>query len=801
MATKGAEWGNFVSVKRFGVELFTRPHYFPINSDGRHLPYKAEKNPDDASLYALLNMSFTKERDKKATNRIMIYSIFDVFANHMASMAQYNAMAIPILDTLKWFNYKDIAFDGNGNKTVLGSIREEMARAFGTPTENSGSGKNGYAETFVVNIIKAFNGTEAQGTPYDSFGLAPLHRYNMAQVAYNLRVVIQQPLAITRAGLLLDKPLLRAMKNLPAMKKNIEEMQKYSGIAQWKALGFYDVNISRGLTSLIRHDENVLDKIGDFGMRWAEKADTLAWASMWGAAKDEVKKKWGLTEKSNGFYEAVTSLFEDVIYKTQVVDSVLTKNEFIRDKGFAARALGSFMSEPTTTASMVINAFDKYHLDIKRGMSRRDAWKKNGRKIGRMLYVYGAGSLLLAAVQAAMDALRDDDEYETYGEKWVEAFWGNLIDELSPFNKLPIMSDLYDLTKALLGKIGVDTYGNPPQSVFLQWWDYIVKGVEIINDKLTGEDTDYTWYGGIYKLLQASSGMTGLPMASFTREVITAWNNIVGAMAPSLKLTTYEPSELSKIHYAFEDGYLTEEEAMALLIKKELAEDENEAYFIMEGWRTGTTSRYADLFDAVRNGKDTSYAMEELMAHGYTEKELRAKIKSQIGKWYKEKAIAKREAVSLLKKHTDMSADEITAVMNKWSCVVVTGTAYEDIGDEYIEGKITAYRAREMYRLYGGMTEEKAAEKVDALRFIKDNPDCEDISASAVAAYRKYCEKLGLDPKVYYDAWSYKNGLSGTVKEDMLRYIHALPLSKKQKDSLYLAFGWAENKLYEAPWH
>ena len=470
MSQQGGKWGNYVSVARFGEELFTNPNYFPINSDGRHLSANVEEHPSAAALYALLNMSFTKSRKEGANNRIVIYSIFDVFANHMASMAQYNAMALPILDALKWFNYQQVVIDDEGNKTVIANVREQMDRVYGVPEETKpGSGKQGYAETFIVNIIKSFNGTAAQGTPYDSLGLKSLHRYNVAQVAYNLRVVLQQPLAITRAGMLIDyKSIIKGLKLKPSeIQNNIAEMQKYSGIAAWKSLGFYDVNISRGLTHLIKHDSTLLDKVADVGMWGAEKADTLTWAAMWSACKEEVRKKQHLTPESEGFYEAVTQLFEDVIYKTQVVDSILTKNEFMRDKGAFARLVGSFMSEPTTNASMLIDAYDKYSLDIQRGMTKRDAWQKNGQMIGRRLYVYAVGAVLLAVVQAAADGLRDDDEYEEWYEKWLEAFGGNLVDELMPFNKLPILSDFYDLAKSLLSVVGVDTYGNPPQSVFM----------------------------------------------------------------------------------------------------------------------------------------------------------------------------------------------------------------------------------------------------------------------------------------------------------------------------------------------
>ena len=307
MQEQGGKWGNYVSMKRFGEELFGEEHYFPINSDGRFLTANADESPANASLYALLNMSFTKAVNEEAKNQIILYSIFDVFSNHMASMAQYNAFALPVLDAVKWFNYQQKSEpDENGERHVLDSVRNQMNRVYGAPEESRpGSGRRGYAETFVLNILKAFNGTEAQGTPNDVWGLSTLQRYNRAQVAYNFRVVVQQPLAITRAALLVDyDSILRGMKLKPAaIQKNIEEMQTYSGIAAWKSLGFYDVNISRGLTQMIKQNQTVGDKITEAGMWGAEKADLLAWAGIWSACKEDVIKKQGLTPKDPKFFE------------------------------------------------------------------------------------------------------------------------------------------------------------------------------------------------------------------------------------------------------------------------------------------------------------------------------------------------------------------------------------------------------------------------------------------------------------------------------------------------------------------
>lgn len=847
MQNKGGQWGNYVSMKRFGENQFGEPNYFPINSDGRHLEATADENPSAASLYALLNMGFTKQTVEKAKNRIVIYSIFDVFANHMASMAQYHSMALPVLDALKWFNYNQ-----------EGSVREELNRVFGAPEESRpGSGKRGYAENFIIGILKAFNGTEAQGVPSDTRGLNALRRFNMAQVAYNARVVVQQPLAITRAALLLDySSIVRGMKLSPdAIRQNIQEMNQHSGIAAWKGLGFYDTNISRGLSRIIKHDETLMSKIGEIGMTGAEKADEITWSAIWSACKEEVRKKHpDLKPGTDRYFDAVTQLFEDVVYKTQVVDSVLTKNEYLRSKGPIARITGSFMSEPTTTASMVMDAFDKYRMDLQKGMSKEEAWQRNKKNIVRTVYVYAVGAVSLAAVQAIADAFRDDDDYANFLEKWLDAFAGNLTDELMPFNKLPILSDFYELAKELAGILGMDTYGNPPQSVYMQWYDSLVKGVNILYQKISGEDTNYTWYAGAYKLLQAASGIVGLPMATATREIVTAWNSTVGTFSPRLKVKTYDSGEMNNIKYAYLDGYLTEEEATQELLSNTLVDNENEAYWKIREWDAdGEYSRYDPLYQAARNGQSIQPAMEEFTAHGYTEKEVLSKLKSQIGAWYEGGEISKQQAVDMLEKYMDMDSQSIESTVNKWSSKVVTGIAFEDIKEEFLSGNLTASRAAEMYVRYGGYTKEDAQDTVRGWQFeqewgftysqrksayksgqITDSelrsilmdmggktaeeaeqdiavydwemevPGSEGISYAAIRDYYESVEPYGVSKGTYTKAWRIKNSAKGvdadgdgkkdaySVVKEVMPQIGELPISNEQKDALAHCW-WADS--------
>ena len=813
MATQGAKWGNYVSVKRFGEELFGNPTYFPINSDGRHLQATTDEMPESASLYALLNMGFTKSRNENANNRIVLYSIFDVFANHMASMAQYNALSLPVLDALKWFNYQqkeDVTVTENGEETVKhtvkDSVRDELNRVYGVAEETRpGSDRRGYAENFITGILKAFNGTEAQGIPTDESGLKLRHRYNMAQVAFNLRVVAQQPLAITRAGMLIPyKSILRGMKLQPAsIRKNIAEMQKYSGIAAWKGLGFYDINISRGLTDIIKHSETWRDKINEVGMWGAEQADRLTWAGIWSACKEEVIRR-GTKPGDKGYFEAVSELFEDVIYKTQVVDSVLTKNEYMRSKGFWARTTSSFMSEPVTNASMLIDAYDKLQMDMQKGMDFSEAWRQNKGRIGRTAYVYGLGAAILAAVTAVMDAFRDDDEYETFLEKWYEAFSGNLIDELNPLGKLPLVKEISEFVKELAAAgWKVDVYGQMSNLPYIDMAEQFIKGVEILSDKINGVDTNYTLYGGAYKLLQGVSGITGLPMAATTREIVTIWNNTVGRMAPSYKVKTYDAGEKSNIKFAYQDGYLTEEEAMQELLDKGLSDNEDEAYWQIRQWDSGSDSfsRYDAINQAIRSGGSIEEAMKELTAHGYTEKEVLSQVKTNIGKWYQEGTITKQQAMDMLKKYSGLNREDITKTVNKWSSKIVTGIAYDDIKEQFMSGNLSQSKAADMYVRYGGYSREEAKAKVAEWKFEKDYPDSK-ISYSDYQKWEMNGRRRGVSLEVYTKVSQFRdNGTSKSAKdqETVANYINGLPISSAQKDALWLCF-WKESTLYKAPW-
>ena len=151
----------------------------------------------------------------------------------------------------------------------------------------------------------------------------------------------------------------------------------------------------------------------------------------------------------------------------------------------------------------------------------------------------------------------------------------------------------------------------------------------------------------------------------------------------------------------------------------------------------------------------------------------------------------------MLTKYADMPSEEITKTVNKWSAVVVTGIAYDDIKDEYLAGNITASRAAEMYVKYGGVSTEDAQWRVEVYEWQKAGFDIDDSNKSVVEDYETLCQPAGIDKGTYYNAYLfYKDsgveGESYSKTKETMPYINSLPLTKEQKTALALCW-WAES--------
>lgn len=818
MTQQGSEWGNRVSMERFGYRAFTEENYFPIETMDSNRDAK-DPGAKENDMFRLLNMSATKSLVYKANNALVVHDIFDVFANHMTDMAKYDALALPILDAMKWYNYRERQKLENGH-VLTTTVQRSIEQAYGT-------GANKYFTTF----IKDLNGVN-EGGRGEGFAKKMLSNYKVAAVAANLRVALLQPTAYVRAVGVMDPKYL--VKAFAEGKSAYKEAEANSGIALWKQMGFYDTNIGRGVRDQIKNAGTWKDSTVEFLMKGAEWADRLTWGRLWNACKAEVRDKQKLT--GDALLKATAERFREVIYSTQVVDSTMTRSQAMRATGVYGAVSTAFMSEPTLSYNLLLKAYTDYTAELRATGGKKEAWRNASGKIARALATYLVSAAASGLVESIVDACRDDDEYATWLEKYLRALIGakykdgklsgvnplesNLFMDVDILSKLPILKDFMSM---------ISGYENDRMDT--EWIKNLIDAYRIWDETIkleTGEldePTDVTYngnmtlYGKIYKTLKAVSQATGLPISAASREVVTLWNTIAGAAGKGDEWTihTYDSGPENQIKYGLKDGYLTREEAQQLLVDKGLADDEDDAYWKVDKWATGE-GKYDEALAAVLSGDKAAFDAQakELKEHGIGEKQLQSAVRSQTKEWYVgdddgKRSITKEQALKILQQYGGKDADEAQKLVQKWTCEVVTGTDYDDITDLYLDGKLTRSRAVDMLVRYGGMKQEDAQNKIATADFVKAHPECDGISVEAVQKYDKQAKPAGLDAGTFWEAYQFKNdarttrdsngtAISGQgAMNKVTAYIDGLNISSAQKNALFLCF-YSQTSLNKIRW-
>lgn len=485
-----AKWGNEVSMLRFGYNAFGELNYFPIQSDENNVEVN-DATDNQNSLFRLLNMSFSKSLTDNANNAIVISNIFDVFAQHSSDMAKYNALALPVLDAFRWYNYVEKQQKGEieGNtphKTM--SVKEAMEKAFGND-----------AKEYFTTFLRDINGT--QNVSRDTLGNFFFKNAKIASVGLNLRVVLLQPTSYFRASAVIDgKYLSRALMHKPKMADAI----KHCGIALWKSLGYYDTNVQRSVEEQIKHSQTKKDKAIELSMKGAEFADKLTWGYLWNACELEIRdKRKDLKVGSEEFFEAVGKRLRDVIYATQVVDSTMTRSEMMRSSDWKDKMLTAFASEPTLAYNMLYDAYMDYHLDARK-YGKAEAVKKNGRKIARVIMAYTVTNMVAALVESGFDAFRDDEEDKDL-VYFMKLYFTNFASDMSITGKIPYIKEIHSALKGFSSS-RTDT----------QWMETAARLVKEVGKATYGEGNSSKIAKNFIKLL---TDISGLPFYNVYRDL------------------------------------------------------------------------------------------------------------------------------------------------------------------------------------------------------------------------------------------------------------------------------------------
>ena len=595
MSVTCAEWGNEISMKRFLTREFGEKHYYPIESNDENLAVK-DPQAQQSDLYRLLNISATKPLTPNANNEVIIRNIFDVFTNHTSDMARLNAYGMALLDYMKWLNYREKIPGENGQFTTRG-VRNSMKKTYGEKVS-----------PYVINLIKDINGRHNDNGD-NTFLMNMVRMAKTASVGNNLRVAFLQFTSYPRAKMVLSAgSLAKGLAKIP----QISKAKRYCGIALWKSFGFYDTNIARSIEDQIKGTTNVRQKLIELSMKTPELADAITWGALWNACEYEVAKTSKNKIGSEEFNQEVGLKLREVVYATQVVDSILTRSQIMRSKSGLTQTATAYMSEPTLTFNILMDAGFQFHKEKRVSGSAKVAWKKTGKIVIGAVANYCVLQVLTSLAESLADAWRDDDDEEFF-EKFKKAFGENLITNILPFNKIPIISDIVDLILSRFD-IGFISSDNLATSWITQSADALDVWSEVLGEKFGGEDTSKTVYNAIYKTAKAISSMTGVSISGVMREVVAAWNNTAGAYDSTLKIKSYESNNTElgqELYEAIVSGNsrqaeslkaeFDDEKSMETALRKALRENDPRIKEAAEAKSNGNFGEYERLFEEIEN--------------------------------------------------------------------------------------------------------------------------------------------------------------------------------------------------------
>lgn len=797
MSTTCSEWGNEISMKRFLTKEFNEKFYFPIESNDENLATK-DPSAQRSDLFRLLNISATKPIDPRANNEVIIRNIFDVFTNHASDMARLNAYGMALLDYMKWLNYREKTVNEEGQIKVRG-VRKSMESAYGAA-----------AKSYVLNLVKDVNGRPSDGGD-PTILMKWMRTAKTASVGSSLRVATLQITSYPRAALVLSpKSLALGLSKLP----QIDKAKKYCGVALWKSFGFYDTNISRSIEDQMKGVKDVRQKLIELSLKGAEIGDAITWGALWNACEYEVASTKKYKVGTEEFYQAVGKKLREVVYRTQVVDSTLTRSQIMRSKRGMAQEAAAFMSEPTVSANILMDAGFQFSAEKRRTGSVKAAWKKTGPYIAKAVAVYSIGQLTAALLEGLWDAWRDDED-EEFGEKYLNAFVENLILDLVPFNKIPIVSDVFE---AVLAMFDVGFYSSDKMST--TWLTQAVSAVDAWKTVLSGESST-TAYNALYKTVRAISSFVGVSFSGVMREGVALWNNTAGAYDTTLKIRQYE---LSKADLGTElyEAIISGNTNQANSLKAQFEDPDSMSTAIRKALRENDP-RIKEAAQAQVNGDPSERVRiaKQIVADGFAQDDVVRAINAEINAMTSSDSSTGTKKESGFYTATDFAkeianGDHAAANAAKVDIIQTAqkngktkeeaeksfnSSAKTELKNLFLAGKISEQDVINALTSYCDAEQDDAMADVQYWSFKQDYPDVYADDSWFDTYYEKVADS-GISIDVYME---YRNTVSTITgegkKEKRMAVIHSLPISSYQKDALYYAEGWAESKLYEAPWH
>lgn len=828
--TMGAK-GNEVSIQLYGVELFKEKNYFPLRSAGQYMERAKEADQKkEHGQISIVNSGFTKSTTPKSSNPVVLSGFMNVWADHVNEMSMYHSFVLPMEDFRRVYNYTTPNTENGQSASVNSAIQNAYGEA---------------ATKYIDQLYQDLNGG-AISDPRESLVKALMGRFKKAAVFASLSVVIQQPSAIGRAFAIIDPKYFVGTKVDNKRHKALwAELKMYAPVASIKEMGYFDTGMGKSAQDFIKgkrygslkEKAAALFTDSDYRDELLSKApalaDELTWCAIWDAVKRETKaKNSGMNVKSEEFLQLAGKRFTEVITKTQVYDSVLSRSANMRSKGNFMSMWTAFMAEPTTTINMVEDALRK---------GKQGDRKYAARTMGAVL----CSVILNSALASLVYAMRDDDEDETFLEKYVQSFAVEILDGINPLTYYPFLKDVWSILQ------GFDIE-RADMSLITSLTEALTKLVQIYSKDTDGMDEDQlaahtknlanAWWG----VVDYVTALAGIPVKNVRRDINgaintvktiaadltdrdTSWGSLLDKtwddVKNSIPVVGWLPDETAadKLYKATVNGdtayqkrlsssYSTES-ALNSAIRKGLRNNDSRIWQAAVAWNNNDLETYKQI--AISIVAEGNFSQDNVVMAIRAEAEALApdEVENTSASNAKSYFTAEKFAVAIAQSNDAMAAvikEDIieTAIKNGKTADEAEqsfkSSAKSKLKELFLAGEISEEQAVSALTNYLGLEMEDAESDVGEWTFKAEYPELDGIvSYTQFANWQIYGQSSGVALEILTDVAGFrKDGTSGNVKsqEEVAAYIDSLPISSSQKDALWCCF-WKESTLNNAPWH
>lgn len=281
-------------------------------------------------------------------------SVWEAFDDTVDTVSKYYGMHIPVKNVSNLMNFIE-----QENKN---SMRNVIARKWGPSSKK-----------YIDSLI-----TELSNKHYEEKSVAQLFfdktlgNYVGATFAFNPGIVLKQAASYPAAAAVLgwgNVPSPMQIKNVDP-----ELILKYTPELEYRSLGYATPEIAE-----LKNNPNILqkNKVTRFFDGGAILAmDRFTVKSIWPWAENYVKAEYKtLKPGTDEFYKKTAEVFNDTVGLTQPMYDVMHRAKIMRGQNAALRALTMFKTVPVQQANMMRQAIGEY-ARAKTRTKKQKAWKK-----------------------------------------------------------------------------------------------------------------------------------------------------------------------------------------------------------------------------------------------------------------------------------------------------------------------------------------------------------------------------------------------------------------------------------------